>query len=124
MRETLSVDKDVVILVVDDEAFVLRFMLHILRDAGFSVLGARSINEAMRVCRDKPPDLVITDLKLGRSNEGNDLIAWLKENCPGVPCMLMTGYSVDDKDSCDVIYKPFTPAQVVARIRQKLSSNA
>ena len=58
-------DEDAVILVVDDDPVVQKFIGHILRQTYKTVLTATSVNEAIDKIRQCPPMLVLCDLHLG-----------------------------------------------------------
>ena len=56
------------ILVVDDEPFILRSLTFVLRREGFEVLEARNGEEAMDQIRSRRPDLVFLDVMMPKKN--------------------------------------------------------
>jgi DNA-binding response OmpR family regulator len=79
------------ILVVDDEPFVLDFVAQALQDEGYGVLKARDGADGLRLAREHPPALVITDVMMPRLN-GIELIRRLKESAgtASVPIIVMS----------------------------------
>src|SRR5512143_2250310 len=52
------------VLVVEDEPDTVVLLKHILRSAGFNVMGALSGNEALKKCAEIRPDLIMLDLMM------------------------------------------------------------
>ncbi|MGE5809736.1 MAG: response regulator, partial [Nitrospirota bacterium] len=72
------------ILVVDDEKNILKVVSLTLKDHGYGVETAQSVEEALSKFRGGAFDLVVTDLKLpGRS--GGELLAEIKAGQPDFP---------------------------------------
>ncbi|GAA0597396.1 response regulator [Caenispirillum bisanense] len=81
------------ILVVDDDLLVLMGTTALLEDMGHEVLEAASGPEALEIVREEPElDLVITDYAMPGMT-GFDLIQALREDRPGLPVILATGYA-------------------------------
>lgn len=79
-----------VILCVDDEpnALILRKM--VLERAGFSVLTANSLVQAIQVISSSPIDLVLSD-QLMPGGTGTDLARRLKTSHPNLPIIIISG---------------------------------
>lgn len=79
-----------VILCVDDEpnALILRKM--VLERAGFSVLTASSLVQAVEVVSDNAIDLVLSD-QLMPGGTGTDLARQLKTSHPNLPIIIISG---------------------------------
>lgn len=77
------------VLVVEDDPAVLRTLVIALSRAGYAVLEARDGDEAMRLWRDQPADLVITDLHMPQKN-GLELILELRGWSPATPIIAIT----------------------------------
>lgn len=78
------------ILLVDDDALSLEFMKIFLEDEGYQVVTACSEQQAMTVYKETAPDIVVTDIDLGRSS-GITLAKLLREK--GVQRIIgITGY--------------------------------
>jgi two-component system alkaline phosphatase synthesis response regulator PhoP len=113
------------ILVVDDEPQIVRLLRDHLEAAGFSVLDARDGPGALRTASSSRPDLVVLDLGLP-GLDGLDVTRRLRQDNP-VPIIMLTARS-DESDKLvglelgadDYLTKPFSPKELVARIRAVL----
>ncbi|MHB1294982.1 MAG: response regulator transcription factor [Anaerolineae bacterium] len=113
------------ILVVDDEAQIVRVLRGYLEKAGYKVLGAYDGCEALRMARQEKPDLVVLDLMLP-GMDGLDVCRTLQRES-GVPVIMLTA-RVEETDKLiglelgadDYMTKPFSPREVVARVRTVL----
>jgi two-component system alkaline phosphatase synthesis response regulator PhoP len=113
------------ILVVDDEPQILQLLRDHLEAAGFSVLDAADGRGAVRVAGTEHPDLIVLDLGLP-GLDGLDVTRSLRKDNP-VPIIMLTARS-DESDKLvglelgadDYITKPFSPKELVARIRAVL----
>jgi phosphoserine phosphatase RsbU/P len=83
------------ILVVDDEAGMLRAVERVLSD-DHQVVGTRFSREALAVADEFKPELAIVDIRMPEL-DGFELMAQLKTRFPALDVILMTG-SVDDLD--------------------------
>ena len=104
------------ILVVDDEAVIIRSCQRILQVEGYIVDTASSGKEAVLKMEQAGYNLVLTDLKMPEM-DGITLIKWIKQNRPDTGIVIITGYPSQEtiKDALDVgiidyVPKPFTPA--------------
>jgi two-component system alkaline phosphatase synthesis response regulator PhoP len=113
------------VLVVDDEPRIAAIAADYLRHAGFAVLTAGDGAEALAVARAKQPDLVVLDLGLPRL-DGLDVARTLRAET-AVPIVMLTA-RVEESDRLlglelgadDYITKPFSPRELVARVRAVL----
>lgn len=96
---------DATVLVVDDEESVQRLLAHLLQQAGYGVLHARTIDEAKACLGEAVVDAVILDLTLGSNESGLDLLAWLRahEDHARMPVLILTGHTVLSEDAEDAI---------------------
>jgi DNA-binding response OmpR family regulator len=113
------------ILVVEDEAKIARLVADYLRHAGFEVTVAGDGEVALASARRAKPDLVVLDLGLpGR--DGLDVARTLRRTS-GVPIVMLTARG-DETDRIvglelgadDYVVKPFSPKELVARVRAVL----
>jgi DNA-binding response OmpR family regulator len=113
------------ILVVDDEARIVKLVRDYLERAGFDVLGARDGETALAIARREQPDLIVLDLMLP-GVDGLDICRRLRLES-GVPIIMLTA-RVEEADRIvglelgadDYITKPFSPRELVARVRATL----
>ena len=110
------------ILVVDDELEIIKLVRAYLERAGFAVVTAREGREALAVFRHEHPQLVILDLNLP-GMDGLDVCRTLRRDSD-VPIIMLTA-RIEEADRLiglelgadDYIVKPFSPREVVARVR-------
>jgi two-component system OmpR family response regulator len=113
------------ILVVDDEPKIVRLVRDYLEHGGFEVVVARDGREALMRVRTERPDLVVLDLGLP-ALDGLDVTRSLRRDS-AVPLIMLTARdSETDKvlglelGADDYLTKPFSPRELVARIRAVL----
>jgi two-component system cell cycle sensor histidine kinase/response regulator CckA len=116
------------ILVVDDERSVLGVMEMMLQRAGYQVLTTAGAQETLTLLQEWPdlsPDLVLMDFVLPDMN-GVELVRRLRELRPGLPVLYFSAYSEHEElrpalaRGVPYLAKPFTTAQLNARVRQLL----
>jgi two-component system alkaline phosphatase synthesis response regulator PhoP len=113
------------ILVVDDEPRIVQIVRDYLQHGGFAVLVASDGPSALRTARTGRPDLIVLDLGLP-GQDGLDVARALRRD-GDVPIIMLTARS-DETDKLvglelgadDYITKPFSPKELVARIRTVL----
>src|ERR1700681_1050954 len=113
------------ILVVDDEPQIVEILERYLLDEGFQVCIARDGLEAVSATTAERPDLVLLDLKMPNTN-GLDAYREIRSTSD-VPVIMLTSRS-DEVDRIvglelgadDYITKPFSPREVVARVKTVL----
>ena len=117
------------ILFVEDEAAIADPFGRALARQGFEVVAARSVAEARARFTRQPPDLVLLDLTLP-DGDGRDLCRELR-SASQVPIIMLTarGTELDrvtglEIGADDYVVKPFSGAEVVARIRAVLRRSA
>jgi CheY-like chemotaxis protein len=81
------------ILIVDDNPNMSMLLSDILEIFDFKGSHANDGNEALDKLRDNKYDLVFTDLRMPNM-DGYDLLRAIKEEHPGLPVVVVTGYSV------------------------------
>lgn len=111
------------VLLVEDEALVRELAARALREYGYTVLEAPDVEAALRFIDHPRLDIVVSDVVMpGRS--GDDLLGEVARRRPGLPVLLMTGYSEAllkrPVDPAHLLRKPFTPTDLVAKIRHLL----
>jgi DNA-binding response OmpR family regulator len=113
------------ILVVDDEPKIVQVARDYLEHAGFTVLAAVDGVAALATARSAKPDLVILDLGLP-GMDGLDVARALRKDS-NVPIIMLTarGEETDkliglELGADDYVTKPFSPKELVARVRAVL----
>lgn len=110
------------ILVVDDERSIRRLLRMYLTDAGFTVSEASDGEQAVNQVHQGGIDLVLLDLMLPII-DGFSAIRQIRDIAP-VPVIMVTARSEEaqrvtglELGADDYVVKPFSPAEVVARVR-------
>src|SRR3954466_9074797 len=110
------------ILVVDDEPRIVQLVRDYLEHGGFTVLTASDGPAALRTARTGRPDLVVLDLTLP-GLDGLDVARSLRREGEGPIIMLTARAEESDKlvglelGADDYLTKPFSPKELVARVR-------
>lgn len=92
VREILDNQTVFAVLVVDDEADVRRVVRDILEKGGYRVYDASDGKQALAQFRDKPIDLMLTDLAVS-DKEGIEPTQNLRKQFPNVKIVIMSGAS-------------------------------
>ncbi len=79
------------VLVVDDEASARSGLEKLLRQEGYAVDAAADGVEALEVAAERPPDVVVTDLKMPNM-DGVTLLGKLREQDPSLPVIVVTAF--------------------------------
>jgi DNA-binding response OmpR family regulator len=113
------------ILVVDDEQEIVKLARDYLERAGFRVLSASDGSTALAAARSEKPDLVVLDLNLP-GMDGLDVCRTLRQESDVAIIMLTARVEETDRliglelGADDYITKPFSPRELVARVRAVL----
>jgi DNA-binding response OmpR family regulator len=113
------------VLVVDDEPRIVQLARDYLENAGFAVLTAGDGQSAIHAFRTRHPDLVVLDLGLPEL-DGLDVTRAIRAES-AAPIVMLTARD-DELDKLlglelgadDYITKPFSPRELVARVRAVL----
>lgn len=114
------------VLLVEDEPRVARAATQSLRRAGYEVFPSSNADEARSVFARHGAsfDLLLTDVIMPGTS-GIELAAQLRQRCPGLRILFMTGYtdtSIKREPGTDVVLKPFYPETLVRKVRAILRS--
>ena len=113
------------ILAVDDDPMVLRYVRDSLSKAGYAPVVTTDPDEALRIVESDRPRLVLLDLML----PGSDGIELMKSilHVAEVPVIFLSAYGRDEiiarafeAGAADYMVKPFSPTELVARVRGAL----
>lgn len=116
------------ILVVDDETYIVELVKFNLEKEGYRVLVAYDGIAALNITREQKPDLVILDIMLPNL-DGLEVCRTMKhdEELKAIPIVMLTakGEEVDtilglEMGADDYIKKPFSPRELVARVKARL----
>ena len=112
------------VLVVDDESAVRGMLTVTLEMAGFEVTEAESASSALNEIADSIPDLILIDWMMPQVS-GLELCRRLRRNpdTAGIPLILLTAREEENAKitglevADDYITKPFSPRELVARLK-------
>lgn len=126
MRMSIESRKRDVALVVDDSPETLRLLTDALDGAGMTVMVALDGAAAMRIVEQITPDIVLLDAVMP-GIDGFETCRRLREQGIWAPVLMLTARdAVDDRvrgldlGADDYLTKPFSPAELVARIRRRI----
>src|SRR5919109_1233886 len=110
------------ILLVDDEPEILEICRDYLKASGYNVVTAKDGTQGLSAARREKPDLVVLDLMLPEM-DGLDVCRAIRRES-NVPIIMLTA-RVEETDKLvgleigadDYMTKPFSPRELVARVR-------
>jgi DNA-binding response OmpR family regulator len=117
------------VLVVDDEPTIRDVVVQYLRREGYATLEAEDGNAARELLEREWPNLVVLDLMLP-GTDGLALCRWIRDRSQ-LPVIMLTARG-DEADRIvglelgadDYVTKPFSPRELVARVRTVLRRGA
>ena len=116
------------ILLVEDEPAILESLAYVLGRDGFSVTSARTAAEAATLADEA--DLVVLDLMLP-DGSGFDLIRNWRASSRPMPIIVLSSRDAEadrvaalESGADDYVTKPFSPREIVARVRAVLRRSA
>ncbi len=110
------------VLIVDDDKTTREGLAEFLEEAGYEAVAVGTFEDATRVLRTAPPDLLIADVRLGPFN-GLQLVI---SSPQPIPAIIITGFAdpVLEADArrrgADYVLKPVSPARLLDLVAQKL----
>jgi len=114
------------VLVVDDEQSILTLLQYNLQQAGFECLTAMDGEEGLNLALQSNPDVILLDLMLPKL-DGMEVCKQLRQQRNSTPILMLTAKD-DELDKIlglelgadDYMTKPFSPREVIARIKAVL----
>lgn len=118
------------ILVIDDDANIREIIVEMLTDAGYEVVAAGSGTNGIRLFRQAPFDLVVTDLIMP-DKDGLEVVMELRKDFPGVKIITLSGNPFGRSSletsralgAARTLGKPFSEDQLLEAVRDVLESN-
>jgi DNA-binding response OmpR family regulator len=118
------------VVVADDEEDILTLVSFGLRRAGYDVLPAADGQEALDLIRERRPSLAVLDVKMPKLT-GIDVVRELRsiDSVRGTPVILLSAGVQEDTvargfeaGADEYIRKPFSPEELVGRVRDLIDS--
>ena len=112
------------VLIVDDDKTTREGLAEFLEEAGYEAVAVGTFEDATRILRTAPPDLLIADVRLGPFN-GLQLVI---SSPQPIPAIIITGFAdpVLESDArrrgADYVLKPVSPARLLDLVAQKLEA--
>ena len=117
------------ILAVDDDPQILWYVRHTLSEAGYTTIVTGDPEEVDRLIEVEKPHLILLDLALPGTN-GFELMKRIPD-MTDAPVMFLSGHATNqdisrglEMGAADYVVKPFSPTELVARIRAALRKGA
>src|SRR5690242_3701146 len=114
------------ILIVEDDRATRKALQQLFEPEGYQVVMAPDGEQGIAAFHDVKPDFVILDLRMPRMG-GKELCRLIRKESEEVPIIILTG-SADEIDRVlllelgadDYVIKPFSPKELLARVRAVL----
>ncbi|HWI41925.1 MAG TPA: HD domain-containing phosphohydrolase [Verrucomicrobiae bacterium] len=114
------------ILVVDDDLHLLEMVVEYLAQEGYAVREATCGSAALHILTERRVDVVVTDIRMP-GIDGFTFLDAVKQQCPAVPVVLMSGFAERDValaalrgGAFDLIPKPFRLERLGETVLQAL----
>lgn len=117
------------ILVIEDDRSIQSLISYKLKNSGFEVFVAGNGAEGLELLIKNPVDLILADLMMPVMS-GKEFLVAVKKNdlTKDIPVVILTAKTLENEvieglslGADDYIKKPFSPAELVARVRNVLS---
>lgn len=118
------------VMVVDDEPFILRSLVYVLKKEGYDVASAEDGNDALLRIRESKPEILFLDVMMPKM-DGFEVCRVIKEDpeLREIYVILLTakGQAKDRESAAQVgadeyITKPFRPSLVIEKVRALLAA--
>ncbi len=117
------------VLIVEDNDLNMKLFNDLLEAHGYATLKSRDGIEALRIARERRPDLIVMDIQLPEVS-GLDVTKWLKEDddLSHIPVIAVTAFAMKGDEEkireggCqDYIAKPITVSKFVETVEKHLA---
>lgn len=110
------------ILVVDDDAIVVKSCKRILEAEGFEISAVSSADQALEAIKKYDFDLLLIDVKMPK-HDGFFLMREIKKEVPEMPVIIMSGYPTPEtiaqvlkSGAVQFVPKPFRPDELIKTV--------
>lgn len=126
MNSAVSKDFAPRVLLVDDEPILLHSLKTVLEASGFACRTAEGGFEALRLLRQTPPDILISDLRMPHMS-GFELLAIIRRRFPQIAVIVISGEFIPNLKTSGLVMNAFfqkghyTPQELIATMRDLYS---
>lgn len=119
-----------VVMLIDDEPFVLKGLSMVLQNWGYRVLAATSEAEAMEqlAAMSTPPSIIVADYRLREGHTGAEAVAHIRDHyAVAIPSIIITGDTAPERlreaeaSGFSILHKPIQPPQLREALRETLA---
>ncbi len=121
-KKDLPIGAKKIILIVEDRINLLETLKDLFEERGYTVITAKTGNEAVTKAAKTCPDIALIDIILPGIN-GIETLKKIKTFNPNILAIMMTGYAVEElvkeaqqADVAAILYKPFKPQKMFSLI--------
>jgi DNA-binding NtrC family response regulator len=118
------------VLVVDDDAIVIKSCTRILESENYAVSTVSGADEALETLKKDTFELLLVDVKMPK-RDGLFLMKEIRKDFPDLPIIVMSGYSTAEtvadalrSGATQFISKPFRPDELMKMVHQVLQNKA
>jgi len=108
------------VLVVDDERYIVDLLTDLLEDEGYRVISASDGLRALEIMREQHPDLLLADIMMPRL-DGLALLNRVREQQREIPVVLMSAAVTPLTHEVPYISKPFDLDELLEVIEQHIT---
>ena len=119
------------VLIVEDQAPIVRLLKTWVEDEGECVLAAESAEQALVLAAERPPAAALCDINLPGGRDGFWLVEQLHRLSPATAAVMTTGLQRTDaaiaglyRGAVDYVLKPYTRDRLVGALRRALAEHA
>jgi len=120
---------EAIVMVIDDEAGIVRLCERLLSRAGFDVLAFTDPDDGLRQFEIQQVDILLVDIRMP-DRDGFEVIDLVRQIQPDLAVVIMTGFGTIEmaiqalrRGADGLILKPFAGAELVQSIRRALQDN-
>lgn len=111
------------ILIIEDDRATRKALQQLFEPEGYSVVAADNGADGLAAFRQSRPNFVILDLRMPKAN-GQDVCRSIRKESEDVPILILTGSNAEvdrvlllELGADDYVTKPFSPKELLARVR-------
>jgi two-component system, cell cycle response regulator DivK len=122
-------DKPKTVLIVEDNELNMKLFHDLLEAHGYDIIGTRDGMEALRIARDRHPDLILMDIQLPEVS-GLEVTKWIKadDRLKSIPVIAVTAFAMKGDEEkireggCEAyIAKPISVSHFLETVKKFLS---